>query len=430
MSNTKRKDKKGRILEKGERQLEDGRYRYRYTDINGEPQDYYSYKLVDTDKTPKGKKDKISIRAFKLEIAISKKEGIDHKKGNATLNEVFDEYVKHQCDTGQIQPCTFHNYMGAWKHVRKTKISNKPIKTLRKSHFEILAKELFDNGVGDGAINLIKKKLKNTIEYACDEDYVTKNYVKGALGAFEVTLGEKEALTVKQQTNFVEFLETSEEFNFLYNPVAFILETAIRISEMAGFTIHDADLSNGIININKQYIKKIIDRHSTKSEMRICPPKTPNSYREIPLSIKATEIIERQISHLKTVGMLDNYEIPSYIKGNMCKNFLFLTREHVLWNTANFDQQLENAIKAYNELEESKAISEEREPDYLPKFSAHILRHTCCTRLSEKKMDRTVLQALMGHKHLSTTNIYDHVDKERMKNEMQRLEVLPQSKAV
>lgn len=111
----------------------------------------------------------MSIRTFKLEQGISKKEGTDHKKGEPTLNEVFDKYVNHQFDTGQIQACTFHNYMGAWKHVRKTKISNKPIQKLRKSHFEILAKELFDNPkLGDGSINLIKKKLKNKMDFACE----------------------------------------------------------------------------------------------------------------------------------------------------------------------------------------------------------------------------------------------------------------------
>ena len=420
---SKKKDKKGRNLEKGERQLPDGRYQYRYSDFNDEYQAYYSYKLVDTDKTPKGKKDKISIRAFKLKIAIAKNDGISYKRKAPTLNEVFDKYVNHQFDSGQIQACTFHNYMGAWKHVRKSKISNKKIKDLRKSHFEILAKELFDDfRVGDGTINLIKKKLKNVMEFACDEDYIKKDYARGALKAFDVTLKGKDALTLEEQTNFVKFIKENEKFNYFSNVVVFILETAVRISEMAGLTIHDIDLADGIININKQYLRKYISKDSGKGEMRICPPKTPSSYRQIPLSAEAARILELQINSLKSTGLIDNYDVDSYIDGEVCKNFVFLTPRRTLWQTANFDKHLGEAIKAYNKQEAMNAADGKRNPKYLPNFSAHVLRHTACTRLSEKKICPTVLQALMGHKNLNTTNIYNHVDKKRLKSEMQRLE--------
>ena len=56
-----KKDIKGRVLNKGEDQLSDGRYRYRYT-ANGTRKDVYSWKLLPTDRTPKGKKDNLSLR--------------------------------------------------------------------------------------------------------------------------------------------------------------------------------------------------------------------------------------------------------------------------------------------------------------------------------------------------------------------------------
>lgn len=43
----KRRDKKGRILRKGELQRSDGRYMYRYTNMSGERQVEYSWRLVD-----------------------------------------------------------------------------------------------------------------------------------------------------------------------------------------------------------------------------------------------------------------------------------------------------------------------------------------------------------------------------------------------
>ena len=56
------KDNKGRNLKPRESQMADGRYRYRYTDKYGKHHAIYSWKLVPTDKIPKGKKDDISLR--------------------------------------------------------------------------------------------------------------------------------------------------------------------------------------------------------------------------------------------------------------------------------------------------------------------------------------------------------------------------------
>ena len=58
----KRKDSKGRILRDGENQMKDGRYRYQYMDGRGKRCAVYSWKLVETDRTPPGKRDDISLR--------------------------------------------------------------------------------------------------------------------------------------------------------------------------------------------------------------------------------------------------------------------------------------------------------------------------------------------------------------------------------
>lgn len=60
----KRKDTKGRILKDGESQRPDGRYMYQYVDAYGKRQTLYSWRLVETDSTPKGKRDTISLRVL------------------------------------------------------------------------------------------------------------------------------------------------------------------------------------------------------------------------------------------------------------------------------------------------------------------------------------------------------------------------------
>lgn len=53
----KRRDSKNRILRTGESQRSDGKYMYRYVDLNGKTQCIYSWRLVNTDTVPEGKKD-------------------------------------------------------------------------------------------------------------------------------------------------------------------------------------------------------------------------------------------------------------------------------------------------------------------------------------------------------------------------------------
>ena len=59
--------------------------------------------------------------------------------------------------------------------------------------------------------------------------------------------------------------------------------------------------------------------------------------------------------------------------------------------------------KAYNEMEEKRAKEEKREPELMPEFSAHHLRHTFCTRLCENETNIKVIQEIMGHKDIQTT---------------------------
>ena len=66
----KKRDKKGRILRQGERQREDGRYEYRYKDVHGVTRSIYSWKLVESDKTPSGKKVEMSLREMEKQVVI------------------------------------------------------------------------------------------------------------------------------------------------------------------------------------------------------------------------------------------------------------------------------------------------------------------------------------------------------------------------
>ena len=90
----KRRDNKGRILQTGESQRQDGRYCFKYVDNCGKPQFIYSWKLVPTDRTPKGKRDDISLREKEKEIQRDHEDGIDTSGRKMTVIQLYEKYIR------------------------------------------------------------------------------------------------------------------------------------------------------------------------------------------------------------------------------------------------------------------------------------------------------------------------------------------------
>ncbi|MCI8312790.1 MAG: tyrosine-type recombinase/integrase [Lachnospiraceae bacterium] len=64
-----------------------------------------------------------------------------------------------------------------------------------------------------------------------------------------------------------------------------------------------------------------------------------------------------------------------------------------------------------------------RESKRLPHISAHILRHTACTRLAESGLKPKVLQYIMGHANISITlEVYTHLDFSQIQKKMEAVQ--------
>lgn len=88
-----RRDKKGRILRKGELQRSDGRYMYRYTNANGDRQVEYSWRLVESDPQSQGRKKELSLREKEALIEQDRYDMIATSYGSMTVNELFQKEI-------------------------------------------------------------------------------------------------------------------------------------------------------------------------------------------------------------------------------------------------------------------------------------------------------------------------------------------------
>ena len=114
-----------------------------------------------------------------------------------------------------------------------------------------------------------------------------------------------------------------------------------------------------------------------------------NKERIVPLGKKAIESIARYLENSR----------PSFLKKKEA-DFLFLNRS----GTKISRQSLWKLIKKYA-----------RDARIKKPIRPHILRHSFATHLLEGGADLRSVQEMLGHSNISTTQIYTHINKDRLK---------------
>lgn len=390
----KRRDNKGRILRTGESQRADGRYMYKYVNRAGETKVVYSWKLVATDRVPKGKRDDLSLREKEREIQRDLEDGIDTKGKKMTLCEL---YAKKTAQRINVKKNTLAGRKYLMDALKQDKLGSRSIDSIKPSDAKEWAVRMKEKGYGFKTISNYKRSLKASFYMAIEDDYVRKN-------PFDFQLSEvidddsesRQALSEEQEEQLLSFLQHDTVYQKYYDDVLILLKTGLRISELCGLTAQDLDFENHTINIDHQLLRN-------QEGYYIETPKTKCGIRKVPMSEEAGKAFQRVLKRKKTEKgiVIDGY-----------RNFLFLNQKGMPMTACYYTSTLRNIVKKYNKCHD--------EP--LPKITPHILRHTFCTRLAQKNMNPKNLQYIMGHSSIMITlNLYAHASQTGANMEMRSL---------
>ncbi len=396
MSTVKRRDNKNRVLRNGESQTKDGRYMYKYIDSNGKPNYVYSWRLVQTDVTPQGKKDKPPLRDLIKTINRDLDDGIYSKGGDMTVLELVKKYVSQK--TG-VRHNTEANYNFVINVIAKEDFGKKRIDRVKLSDAKGWLIKLQADGRGYSSIHTIRGVVRPAFQMAVDDDLLRKNPFEFQLATVVVNDSvTREAITRKQERQFLEFIKNDKHYCTYYDGMFILFKTGLRISEFCGLTIADIDLQERKINVNHQLQRK------RNMEYVIEETKTNAGTRLVPMTDEVYECFKRIIANRKKP------KVEPMIDGKA--GFLFLDKNDMPMVALHWEKYFQYALEKHNKIYREQ----------LPKITPHVCRHTFCSNMAKAGMNPKTLQKIMGHSDIGVTlNTYTHLDFDDIQKEMQEV---------
>ena len=292
----KRRDSKNRILQNGESQRKDGKYEFKYVDVNGTRRSAYSWKLVATDKVPEGKRCELSLREMEKQIRRDLEDGIStHTANSMTVNQLFDTYMS----TKELKPSTRTNYLYMYKKyvsetIGKRRVSSIKYSDVKKFYNSLILEKKFK----PNSMEIIHTILHPVFTMAVRDGYIRSNPSDGVMGEIKKSHNwekpKRHALTEGQQSLFIDFVANSDTYKHWLPLFTVLLGTGCRIGEIIGLTWDDCDFTENIIYINHNLIYRQQD--DGKCEMHITTPKTESGKRIVPMfeAVRKALLQERQ----------------------------------------------------------------------------------------------------------------------------------------
>lgn len=401
---TSRKDSKGRVLRKGETYRKtDGRYQYAYTDIYGQRRFLYAKDLAD-------------LREREADISRDLIDSIDSTRAQRiTLNEMFYTYMKTRED---LAPHTSASYIYQYEAYVKNKLGKRHLKDLKYSDFLTFYLDLMNKqGMSIGSVEHLNRVVHPVLDMAVRDCIIRSNPTDKIVAVLKkrsgASKGVKNALTPQQQRDFLTFLDGHPVYDHFKPMFTFLLGTGLRVGELGALTWDKIDFENNEITIDCALTYFAGKFNTGTQRLFITTPKTEAGIRKVPLVSEVKKALEEEKRNQEEQGLFCNVVIDGKT------DFVFLNRFGGVCIQSSMDRNLARIINAFNEEEIHQAKLKGRQPNLLPHFTCHSLRHTFCARLCENETNLKVIQSIMGHTDIKTTmNVYAEVSEEKKKESL------------
>lgn len=248
-------------------------------------------------------------------------------------------------------------------------LSNFNLNKISRSDIESFILQLKAKGLKPTSIYRIIAAIKSFYKYLVTHGHLDNNPVK--IVKFP-KLWEKipEVLSISEVSSLLENTKTDTVYSMRDKAILELLyATGMRVSEVTDLKVNDIDLDLGIVRCYGKGQKE----------------------RILPLGKKVCYALSKYLeSSRNLLG-----------KKNKISDSLFLNKSGKKLSR----QSIWKIIKKYI-----------RKAGIKKEVSPHTLRHSFATHLLERGADLRIVQELLGHSDISTTQIYTHMNKDRLKS--------------
>ena len=392
----KRRDNRGRILRNGESQRQDGRYAYKYKDLNGEIKFVYSWRLDKNDRTPAGKAREPSLREKEKKIQQDLFNQVVPNGGYLTVLELVQKYLSLKIN---VRHNTLANYKFVTNIIEKESFGKMRIDKVKLSDAKAWLIKLQKDGRGYSTVHSVRGVVRPAFEMAYQDGLLTRNPFSFELATVVVNDSvTREAITRAQERAFLKFIQEDKCYSKYYDGIFILFNTGLRISEFCGLTLSDIDFQKKRIRVDHQL------QRTRDMEYIIEKPKTESGERFVPMSQQVIECFQRIIRNRKKPQkepMIDGYT-----------GFLFLDKNGQPMVALHWEHYFKHILNKYNSIYKVQ----------LPKITPHVCRHTFCSNMAKSGMNPKTLQYIMGHSDISVTlDTYTHLKFEDAKVEFDRV---------